>query len=188
MHAYDERAVWRCGPDLPVERSGVQLLRQAGPGAGRGLQHRGQTRGRETPLSAIVFDRILREAGVPDGVVNMVSGYGHTVGAQITAHPDVEKVAFTGSPRWAARSCGRRRPATSLGHPRTRRQVPGADFDDADLDTAIMMASFGCFLHSGQVCMLGSRIFAQRGVYERVVGYRGHRQHRQARRLTRRAR
>ena len=51
----------------------------------------------ETPLSALVLERILAEAGVPEGVVNLVNGYGHTAGAAITAHPDVEKVAFTGS-------------------------------------------------------------------------------------------
>ena len=51
----------------------------------------------ETPLSALLLDRIIAEAGVPDGVVNPLTGYGHTAGAAITAHPDVEKVAFTGS-------------------------------------------------------------------------------------------
>ncbi|GAB04819.1 aldehyde dehydrogenase family protein [Gordonia amarae] len=124
----------------------------------------------ETPLSAIVFDRILREAGVPDGVVNMVNGYGHTVGAQITAHPDVEKVAFTGSTE-VGREIVRASAASNLNKVTLELggKSPVLIFDDADLDTAIMMAGFGCFLHSGQVCMLGSRIFAQRGVYERVV-------------------
>ncbi|MGC5255603.1 aldehyde dehydrogenase family protein [Gordonia sp. DT218] len=124
----------------------------------------------ETPLSALVLTRILAQAGVPEGVVNLVNGYGHTVGAQITAHPDVEKVAFTGSTEvgreimHASASSNLNKVTLELGG-----KSPVLIFDDADLDTAIAMAGFGCFLHSGQVCMLGSRIFAQRGVYERVV-------------------
>ncbi|MFW0787020.1 aldehyde dehydrogenase family protein [Gordonia sp. CPCC 206044] len=124
----------------------------------------------ETPLSALVLTRILSEAGVPDGVVNLVNGYGHTAGAQITAHPDVEKVAFTGSTEvgreivQASAVSNLNKVTLELGG-----KSPVLIFDDADLDTAIAMAGFGCFLHSGQVCMLGSRIFAQRSVYERVV-------------------
>ncbi|MXP23296.1 aldehyde dehydrogenase family protein [Gordonia sp. HNM0687] len=124
----------------------------------------------ETPLSALVLTRILAEAGVPEGVVNLVNGYGHTAGAQITAHPDVDKVAFTGSTEVgreivrASASSNLNKVTLELGG-----KSPVMIFDDADLDTAIAMAGFGCFLHSGQVCMLGSRIFAQRGVYERVV-------------------
>ncbi|MBD0021770.1 aldehyde dehydrogenase family protein [Gordonia pseudamarae] len=124
----------------------------------------------ETPLSALVFDRILREAGIPDGVVNMVNGYGHTVGAQITAHPDVEKVAFTGSTE-VGREIVKASAASNLNKVTLELggKSPVLIFDDADLEKAIMMAGISCFLHSGQVCMLGSRIFAQRGVYEQVV-------------------
>lgn len=83
--------------------------RQRRGGAGEGLFRVGRLAGpagqreshikpaAETPLSALVLDRILAEAGVPDGVVNLVTGYGHTAVAEITAHRDVEKVAFTGS-------------------------------------------------------------------------------------------
>ena len=82
----------------------------------------------ETPLSALVLDRILAEAGVPDGVVNLVIGYGHTAGAAITAHPDVEKVAFTGSTevgREIVHASGEQQPQE--GHAGTRRQIAGAD-------------------------------------------------------------
>ena len=105
----------------------------------------------ETPLSALVLDRILSEAGVPDGVANMVIGYGHTAGEAITAHPDVEKVAFTGSTevgREIVAGVGRKQP--EQGDAGTRRQVAGLIFDDADLDMAITMAAFGTFVHSGQ--------------------------------------
>jgi phenylacetaldehyde dehydrogenase len=124
----------------------------------------------ETPLSALVLNRILAEAGVPDGVVNLVNGYGHTVGAAITAHPDVEKVAFTGSTEvgreivHAAASSNLKKVTLELGG-----KSPVLIFDDASLKRAMTMAAFGAFVHSGQACVCGSRIFAQRGVYERVV-------------------
>jgi aldehyde dehydrogenase (NAD+) len=124
----------------------------------------------ETPLSALVLDRILAEAGIPDGVVNLLTGYGHTTGAAITAHPDVEKVAFTGSTEvgreivGASSASNLKKVTLELGG-----KSPVLIFDDADLDMAITMAGFGTFVHSGQACVCGSRIFAQRGVYERVV-------------------
>src|ERR1700757_745835 len=124
----------------------------------------------ETPLSALVLDNILTEAGVPDGVANLLVGYGHTAGAAITAHPDVEKVAFTGSTEvgraivHAAADSNLNKVTLELGG-----KSPVVIFDDANLDLAIPMASFGTFIHSGQACVCGSRIFAQRGVYERVV-------------------
>ncbi len=124
----------------------------------------------ETPLSALVLDRLLSEAGVPDGVVNMVLGYGHTAGAAITAHPDVEKVAFTGSTE-VGREIVKASAATNLNKVTLELggKSPVLIYDDADLDMAITMAAFGTFVHSGQACVCGSRIFAQRGVYERVV-------------------
>jgi acyl-CoA reductase-like NAD-dependent aldehyde dehydrogenase len=123
----------------------------------------------ETPLSAVLLDRLIHEAGVPEGVVNLLTGYGHTAGAAITAHPDVEKVAFTGSTEVGKEivraSAGNLKKVTlELGG-----KSPVLIFDDADLDKAILMASLGIFVHSGQGCVCGSRIFVQRGVYDRVV-------------------
>src|ERR1700726_251865 len=124
----------------------------------------------ETPLSALVLDGILAEAGVPEGVANLLIGYGHTAGAGIIAHPDVEKVAFTGSPEvggeieHAAGGGNLKKVTLELGG-----KSPVLIFDDANLKVAIPMAAFGTFVHSGQACVCGSRIFAQRGVYEQVV-------------------
>ena len=124
----------------------------------------------ETPLSALVLERILAEAGVPEGVANMVIGYGHTAGAAITAHPDVDKVAFTGSTEVgraivsASAQSNLKKITLELGG-----KSPVLIFDDANLDLATAVASFGTFIHSGQACVCGSRIFAQRGVYEEVV-------------------
>lgn len=124
----------------------------------------------ETPLSAYVLMRLLAEAGVPDGVANLVNGYGHTVGAAITAHPDVEKVAFTGSTEvgraivHAAADSNLNKVTLELGG-----KSPVLIFDDAKLKKAIPMSAFGTFVHSGQACVCGSRILVQRGVYDQVV-------------------
>src|SRR6202045_1683019 len=123
----------------------------------------------ETPLSAVLLDRLVHEAGVPDGVVNLLTGYGHTAGAAITAHPDVEKVAFTGSTEVGkeivrASAGNLKKVMLELGG-----KSPVLIFDDANMDKAILMASLGIFVHSGQGCVCGSRIFVQRGVYDRVV-------------------
>ena len=124
----------------------------------------------ETPLSAHVLMQILAEAGVPDGVANLVNGYGHTVGAAITAHPDVEKVAFTGSTEvgraivHASADTNLNKVTLELGG-----KSPVLIFDDAKLKKAIPMSAFGTFVHSGQACVCGSRILVQRGVYDQVV-------------------
>jgi phenylacetaldehyde dehydrogenase len=124
----------------------------------------------ETPLSAVVLMRLLAEAGVPDGVANLVNGYGHTVGAAITAHPDVEKVAFTGSTEvgraivHAAADSNLNKVTLELGG-----KSPVLIFEDASVKKAVTLAAFGAFVHSGQACVCGSRIFAHRSVYDRVV-------------------
>ena len=124
----------------------------------------------ETPLSALVLMRLLAEAGVPDGVANLVNGYGHTVGAAITAHPDVDKVAFTGSTEvgraivQASASSNLNKVTLELGG-----KSPVMIFDDAKVKKALSLAAFGAFVHSGQACICGSRILAQRGVYDQVV-------------------
>ncbi|WP_216894826.1 aldehyde dehydrogenase family protein [Nocardia alni] len=123
----------------------------------------------ETPLSAVLLEKIIAEAGVPDGVVNLLLGYGHTAGAALTAHPDVEKIAFTGSTEVGkhivqAASGNLKKVMLELGG-----KSPVLIYDDADLNMAIMMAAMGIFVHSGQGCVCGSRIFVQRGVYDQVV-------------------
>ena len=123
----------------------------------------------ETPLSALLLDKLIHEAGVPEGVVNLITGYGHTAGAAISAHPDVEKVAFTGSTEVGkmivqASAGNLKKVMLELGG-----KSPVLIFDDADLDKAIFGAAMGIFIHSGQGCVCGSRIFVQRGVYDKVV-------------------
>ncbi|MFW0786775.1 aldehyde dehydrogenase family protein [Gordonia sp. CPCC 206044] len=123
----------------------------------------------ETPLSAFLLERILAEAGVPDGVVNLVLGYGHTAGAALSVHPDVDKIAFTGSTE-----VGKQIIAASAGNlKKVMLELGGKSpvliYDDADLDMAILMAAMGIFVHSGQGCVCGSRIFVHRNVYDQVL-------------------
>jgi phenylacetaldehyde dehydrogenase len=123
----------------------------------------------ETPLSAPVLGEILLEAGVPEGVVNILDGYGHTVGAALAAHPDVDKIAFTGSTEVGklivqAASGNLKKVMLELGG-----KSPVLIFDDADLPKAIAGAALGIFINSGQGCVCGSRVYAHRRVYDQVV-------------------
>jgi len=123
----------------------------------------------ETPLSAPVLGEILTEAGVPEGVVNIVNGYGHTAGAALAAHPDVDKIAFTGSTEVGklivqAASGNLKKVMLELGG-----KSPVLIYDDADLSAAIAGAAIGIFINSGQGCVCGSRVYVQRGVYDQVV-------------------
>jgi aldehyde dehydrogenase (NAD+) len=123
----------------------------------------------ETPLSALIYEQVLAEAGVPEGVVNLVNGYGHTVGQALVDHPGVDKIAFTGSTE-----VGKKIVQASAGNlKRVMLELGGKSpvliYDDADLAMAIPTAAMGIFMHSGQACVAGSRIFVQRGVYDQVV-------------------
>jgi aldehyde dehydrogenase (NAD+) len=123
----------------------------------------------ETPLSALVFEQVLAEAGVPEGVVNVVNGSGETTGRALIEHPDVDKIAFTGSTEVGkliveAAAGNLKRVMLELGG-----KSPVLIYDDADLEKAIPAAAMGIFIHSGQACVAGSRVFVQRGVYEQVV-------------------
>lgn len=123
----------------------------------------------ETPLSAPILLEILTDAGVPKGVVNIVNGYGHTVGAALAAHRDVDKIAFTGSTEVGklivqVASGNLKKVMLELGG-----KSPVLIYDDADLPAAIAGAAMGIFINSGQGCVCGSRVYVQRGVYAQVV-------------------
>ncbi|CAE7151171.1 unnamed protein product [Rhizoctonia solani] len=123
-----------------------------------------------TPLSALRVASLFKEAGLPDGVVNVVSGYGQTVGAAISSHMKIEKVAFTGSTAVgrtimkAAASSNLKNVTLELGG-----KSPNIIFNDADLEAAVRWAAFGIFFNHGQTCCAGSRVFVQAGVYDKFV-------------------
>jgi acyl-CoA reductase-like NAD-dependent aldehyde dehydrogenase len=123
----------------------------------------------EAPLSCLRLEGILREAGVPDGVANIITGYGETTGAAMIAHAGIDKIAFTGSTE-----VGKKIVETASGNlKRITLELGGKSavliFDDADLSKAIPGAAMGVFMNSGQSCTAGSRIFVQRGVYQKVL-------------------
>jgi aldehyde dehydrogenase (NAD+) len=121
-----------------------------------------------TPLSALLFCDVLRQAEVPPGVVNVLTGDGHT-GATLVRHPDVDKVAFTGSTevgkdiQRAVAGTGKRL-TLELGG-----KAANIVFDDAPLDQAIEGIINGIYFNQGEVCCAGSRLLVQESVYEDVV-------------------
>jgi phenylacetaldehyde dehydrogenase len=120
-----------------------------------------------TPLSALRLAEILQDADVPAGVVNVVPGFGEVAGARLAAHPDVDKLAFTGSTevgRLIARASADsnlKRVSLELGG-----KSPNIVFADADLSRAVSGAFLGIFFNQGQVCSAGSRMFVQEKVYD----------------------
>jgi len=119
----------------------------------------------QTPLTALDFARWFEEAGLPPGTVNVVTGFGETAGAPLAVHPQVSKVAFTGSvevgkmiARAAADSL--KRVTLELGG-----KSPNIFFADADFEAAIDGALFGVFINQGEVCSAGSRILVERKIY-----------------------
>ena len=123
----------------------------------------------QTPLTALMLGEWLSEAGVPNGVVNIVTGLGETTGAAIVAHLGVDKIAFTGSAavgkiilRAAAEQI--KRVTLELGG-----KSPNIFFADADFEAAIDGALFGVFINQGEVCSAGSRVLVERKIYKRFV-------------------
>jgi acyl-CoA reductase-like NAD-dependent aldehyde dehydrogenase len=123
----------------------------------------------QTPLTALRLGEILMEAGIPAGVVNVLTGYGVPAGAAMAAHPGIDKVAFTGSTEvgrkiMEAGASNLKRVSLELGG-----KSPNVIFADADISKAIKGATWAVFSNSGQECVAGSRLFVERGVYDQVV-------------------
>jgi phenylacetaldehyde dehydrogenase len=123
----------------------------------------------QTPLSALRLGELLEEAGFPPGVVNIVTGFGETAGAAIAAHPDVDKVAFTGSTEvgheiMRAASGNLKRVSLELGG-----KSPNIVFADADLEQAAIGAASAIYFNHGQCCCAGSRLFIEQKAYDTVV-------------------
>ncbi|KAG6848133.1 hypothetical protein H0H93_003089 [Arthromyces matolae] len=123
-----------------------------------------------TPLTAIRMAGLIQEAGYPPGVVNILTGYGNTVGAAISEHLDIDKVAFTGSTlvgrkvMEAAAKTNLKQVTLELGG-----KSPNIVFDDADLEQAVNWSAHGIFWNHGQACCAGSRIFVQAGIYDEFL-------------------
>jgi phenylacetaldehyde dehydrogenase len=123
----------------------------------------------QTPLTALMLGELIQEAGIPDGVVNIVTGYGETAGAALAAHPDVDKVAFTGSTEVGklivkAAIGNLKKVSLELGG-----KSPNIVFQDAEIEAAIPGAASAIFFNQGQVCCAGSRLYVEDREFDKVV-------------------
>jgi phenylacetaldehyde dehydrogenase len=123
----------------------------------------------QTPLSALRLGELILEAGFPEGVVNIVPGYGETAGASLAAHPGVDKVAFTGSTEVGklivqAAAGNLKKVSLELGG-----KSPNVIFKDTNLETAIPGAAFAIFFNHGQCCNAGSRLYIEQEIFDQVV-------------------
>jgi len=124
----------------------------------------------QTPLTALRVGELILEAGFPEGVVNILPGYGPTAGAAIARHMDIDKVAFTGSTEVghlimkAAAETNLKRVTLELGG-----KSPNIVFADSDLDQAVEGSHFALFFNQGQCCCAGSRVFVEEKIYDEFV-------------------
>ncbi|MEO5936934.1 MAG: aldehyde dehydrogenase family protein [Terriglobales bacterium] len=123
----------------------------------------------QTPLSALRLGELIVEAGFPEGVVNIVTGFGETAGAALSGHWDVDKVAFTGSTEVGrlilqAAAGNLKKVTLELGG-----KSPNIIFKDADMDSAINGAASAIFFNHGQCCCAGSRLYVEQSIFDKVV-------------------
>ncbi len=116
----------------------------------------------QTPLTALRLGELITEAGLPEGVLNIITGFGPGAGSSIAEHPGIDKVAFTGSTEVGkiilkASAGNLKKVSLELGG-----KAPNIIFPDADLDQAVPTSMMGVYFNSGQVCCAGTRIFVQR--------------------------
>lgn len=123
----------------------------------------------QTPVSILELVKLFQEVGIPDGVINVVTGFGETAGQALASHPDVDKIAFTGSTKTGqlimqAASKNLKPVSLELGG-----KSPNIVFDDASLEKAVNMSAFGIYFAQGQVCAAGSRLFVQESIYDKFM-------------------
>jgi aldehyde dehydrogenase (NAD+) len=127
----------------------------------------------QTPLSALRFGELCLEAGVPEGVINILTGLGDA-GAALSMHPGIDKIAFTGSTGVGekilhAAASTMKRVTVELGG-----KSPNIVFADADLDKAVPAAATAVFANAGQICSAGTRLFVQREIHDEFMGLAEH--------------
>ncbi len=123
----------------------------------------------QTPLTCLRMARLAQKAGFPDGVINVVPGFGPTAGAALVQHPDVDKVAFTGEHITAQTIM--REAATTLKRLTFELggKSPNVVFADADLEAAVAGTHFGLYFNQGQCCCAGSRVFVEKKIHDEFV-------------------
>ncbi|XP_059432806.1 aldehyde dehydrogenase family 2 member C4-like [Corylus avellana] len=124
----------------------------------------------QTPLSALYYAHLAKLAGMPNGVLNVVTGFGPTAGAAVSTHMDIDAISFTGSPEVgrkvmkAAAESNLKVVSLELGG-----KSPLIIFDDADVDVAAQLALTGILFNKGEICVASSRVYVQEGIYDEVV-------------------
>ncbi|KAK4122881.1 aldehyde dehydrogenase [Parathielavia appendiculata] len=158
-----------CGQIIPWNFPLLMLAWKIGPALATGNTVVLKT-AEQTPLSGLVFAQLVKEAGFPPGVLNIISGFGKTAGAALASHMDVDKIAFTGSTpvgrtiMKAAASSNLKKVTLELGG-----KSPNIVFNDADIEEAISWVNYGIYYNHGQCCCAGSRIYVQEGIYDKFV-------------------
>lgn len=123
----------------------------------------------QTPLSVLVFANLIKEAGFPPGVINIVNGLGRTAGAALAGHLDVDKIAFTGSTatgKEIMKLAAKNLKNITL---ETGGKSPNIIFEDADLEQAVKWSHYGCMANQGQICTATSRILVHKNIYNKFV-------------------
>lgn len=123
----------------------------------------------QTPLSILVLATLIKQAGFPPGVVNIINGYGNEAGTALIEHPLVSKVAFTGSTRTGAQIMKSAAAMLKNITLETGGKSPLLVFDDADLDQAVKWAHMGIMANQGQICTATSRVFVQDSIYDEFL-------------------
>lgn len=124
----------------------------------------------QTPLSALLYAHLAKQAGIPDGVLNVVNGFGPKAGAALSKHMDVDKISFTGSTEVGrivmqdAAKSNLKVVSLELGG-----KSPMVIFDDADVEMATDLALLGILYNKGEICVAGSRVYVQEGIYDEFV-------------------
>jgi aldehyde dehydrogenase (NAD+) len=123
----------------------------------------------QTPLTCLRMARLAQKAGIPDGVINVVPGFGPTAGGAMVKHPGIDKIAFTGSGETAQIIMRDAAPTLKRITFELGGKSPNIVFSDADIDAAIAGAHFGLYFNQGQCCCAGSRLFVEEKVYDKFI-------------------
>lgn len=164
-----EEPVGVVGQVIPWNFPALMLAWKLGPALATGCTTVVKT-AEQTPLTALRIGELIMEAGFPEGVVNILSGYGPTAGAALVQHPHVDKVAFTGSTEVGyeimrnAHKHNLKRVTLELGG-----KSANIIMDDADIDLAIAQSQVALYLNQGQCCIAGSRLFVHEKIYDEFV-------------------
>lgn len=120
-----------------------------------------------TPMTAYLLSELCMQAGLPKGVLNIVHGYGHKVGAAITAHPNIPLISFTGGTKTGAEIARIAAPMFKKISLELGGKNPNIIFSDCDFENAIKTTLHSSFANQGQICLCGSRIFIEKSIYEK---------------------